>query len=63
MIDIDMTTRTLSNLDMINSDMTGSDRTDLDMINADLTDKKGQVDRNSWYLLTLHANRDRIQMT
>ena len=60
MIDIDMTTQTWSNLDMIDSDMTGSDWTDLDMINSDLTHKKGQVDRNFWYLLTLHANRDRI---
>ena len=39
-----MTTRTLSNLDMIDSEMTGSYRTDLDMINSDLTDKK----RTSW---------------
>ena len=60
---LDMTTRTWSNLDMMHSDMTGSVRTDLDMINSDLTDNKGQVDRNSWYLLTLHANIDGIQTT
>ena len=63
MIDVDIMTQAWSNLDMIDSDMTGSDRTNLDMINSGLTDKKGQVDRNSWYLLTLHANRDGIQMT
>ena len=55
MIYIDMTTQTWSKLDMI-----GSDRTDLDLINSHLTDKKGQVDRNSWYLLTSHASRDGI---
>ena len=36
---------------------------DLDMIDSDLIDRKRQVDRNSRYLPTLHANRDRIQMT
>ena len=50
-------------LDMIDSDMTGSNRTDLDMINSDLSGRKIQVDRNSWYLLTLHDDRDGIQMT
>ena len=55
MIDLDMT-----DVDMA---MTDVDMANLDMIESDFTDRKRQVDRNSWYLLTLHADRDGIQMT
>ena len=50
-------------LDMTDLNMTDVDMADLEMIDSDLTDRKGQVDGNSHYLLTLHANRDGIQMT
>ena len=45
---------------MTDLDMADFDMADIDMANLDMMDRKWQVDRNSQYLQTLHADRDRI---
>ena len=60
---LDMDDLVMINLDMTDIDMADLDMANLDMIDSDLIDRKREVDRNSQYLLTLHAERDGIQMT